>query len=122
MADLEFPARTLKPYAEPIAQDRLVEGSVYFSVIYFDRDGLIPVITTWVYIGMRLDADDTEDLSYFQDVESYRRGVRYEPTEINRDSATFKSTSNLNCFFDYEPALNELLKCQLRRTKDEESR
>jgi hypothetical protein len=116
-SDLQFKSRDLKPYAEPVRSEQLREGVVYFSIQFADEEMQIPIVGTWVYAGRRLDPEDTEDLVYFQDVESYQQGFRYGSEDIDAPDASFQAQpeQELNHFFDYEHALNELLKCSLRR-------
>lgn len=71
-----FEGRELTTYAEPVSSSELREGEVYFAVNYVDDDMLIPVMETVVFIGRNLEPDDVGQV-YFQDVESYREGVRY---------------------------------------------
>jgi hypothetical protein len=73
---------------------------------------------TLVFVGLNLDEQDVERRVYFQDYESYQAGVRYETASAD-DGATFYSQvpEHLNHIFQYENALNELLKCSLRRRK-----
>lgn len=112
-----FEARELKTYAEPISAHELKVESIYFFVNFVDEEMLIPVIATVVYIGDNLEPDD-EDQVYFQDIDSFYRGVRYS-REGNGESAFFQtgSKSELGHVFDYEHALDQLLACSLRRRK-----
>ncbi len=114
---MRFEDRELKPYAEPVTASLLKEGEVYFSVQFADEDMLIPVMETWVFAGRRLDPEDTEGHLYFQDVESYLQGIRY--ASATPDNATFQvaTEENANHIFEYERALDELMKCSLRRRK-----
>jgi hypothetical protein len=114
MTDLQFPARALKPYAEPITQEQLREGNVYFSVQFVDDEMLIPIIETWAFAGRKLEPKDPEDRFYFQDVESYRYGIRYGSVEHEQAKFRVAEGPNLN-MYDYEHTLNEMLKCSLRR-------
>lgn len=109
--------RKLKPYAEPISADELVEGRTYFLVNFIDKDGLIPTVETMVYVGKNLETTDTNQV-YFQDVESYGRGIRYGSTE-DGECASFQtgSADELGHVFDYEHALDVLLACSVRRKK-----
>jgi hypothetical protein len=110
-----FEGRELKSYAEPITSDELREGEVYFFVNYVDEAFLIPTITTVVFAGRNLEEGD-ENQVYFQDVESYMRGVRYDSATAD-DAAVFEcgSQNELGHVFDYEHALNQMLACSLRR-------
>ena len=116
-SEMRFEERDLKPYAQPVTAKVLEQGRVYFSVQFADDNMLIPIMETWVFAGRNLDPEDTENHLYFQDVESYLQGIRYD-TATDED-ATFQVAleENTKHFFDYEYALEELLKCSLRRRK-----
>lgn len=112
---MRFEGRDLKPYAEPVAENELKEGSVYFSVTYVDEDMHIPIVDTFVFIGRNLDEDDTCSV-FFQDVESYQEGVRYGSIPNDSCANFFKCTKNeTSNVFEFERALDELLRCSLRR-------
>jgi hypothetical protein len=70
---------------------------------------------TVVFIGENLDAED-EDQVYFQDIDSFSRGVRYG-SEDDGDYALFHKgpRNELGHVFTFEHALNVLLSCSLRR-------
>lgn len=112
-----FEQRELKSYAEPISDRELQEESVYFFVNFVDEEMLIPTMETVVYVGKNLEADDVDQV-YFQDIASFRRGVRYE-TAGEGDDAVFQSGSQheLGHVFEYEHALDVLLACSIRREK-----
>jgi hypothetical protein len=113
---MHFEGRELKPYGEPVSTAQLQEGEIYFAVNYVDDDMFIPVMETLVFIGRNLEPDDVGQ-TYFQDVESYREGVPYSWTADNDGSASFLSGSEteLNHIFKYEQALDEMLRCSIRR-------
>ena len=111
---LRFEARELRPYAEPAPAAELAEGEVYFSVRYVDEDMLIPTMDTLVFIGKDLGQGDAGKL-YFQDVDSYLQGVRFA-TASDDDGALFTTESvDKPWIFQFEQALDLLLKCSLRR-------
>jgi hypothetical protein len=115
---MRFEERELKPYAEPVSAGALREGEVYFSAQFADEGMIIPIMETWVFVGRNLDPEDADgDRLYFQDVESYGQGIRYNSAES--DNATFQTSSerSINHFFEYEQALDQLMKCSLRRRK-----
>jgi hypothetical protein len=113
---MRFEARDLMPYAEPVSTASLKEGEVYFSIQYADENLLVPVIETLVFAGKGLDDKDPE-LLYFQDAESYRQGIRYGSDEAENASFQLGRDGKINHVFEYEHALNELMKCSLRRKK-----
>jgi hypothetical protein len=112
---MEFDGRELPPYAEPISAAELEEGSVYFAVNYADDEMLIPTMETLVFVGKNLEPDDGGE-AYFQDVGSYRERVPYG-WDADDGKATFYSgpENELNHIFNYEHALEELMRCSLRR-------
>jgi hypothetical protein len=114
---MRFEERELKSYAEPVPANGLKEGEVYWSVQYADEHMLIPIIETWIFAGRNLDPADAENHLYFQDVESYLQGIRY--SSANTEDATFQVALERtpNHIFEYEHALEELMKCSLRRRK-----
>lgn len=114
-----FPARELKPYADPVSTNELLEGSIYFSLTFVDDDMLIPTMEPFVFVGRNLKAGDLERV-YFQDLDSYRRGVRHE-TAAGEEHAVFLegSENELGHFFLFESALDVLMACALRRKATE---
>lgn len=115
--EIRFEARELPTYAEPVSADELQKGSVYFFVNFADEEMLIPTVDTVVYVGGNLEPGDVDQV-YFQDVDSFRRSVQYESAE-DGDAAVFQcgSRNELGHVFTFEGALNELLKCSLRRKR-----
>jgi hypothetical protein len=107
---MRFEERELKPYGEPVSATYLKEGSVYFSVTFVDDDMKIPIMQTLVYVGKR------DEKFIFQDVESFFEGVTYDSAHEG-DLATFSQCDEpgLNSVFEYEKALDSLMKCSLRR-------
>lgn len=114
---MRFEARELKPYAEPVSASSLKVGDVYFSVQFADSEMLLPIMETWVFVGRRLDSEDLEDRLYFQDLESYRQGIRYDSEDTGDAKFQVPTENNVNHIFEYERALDQLLACSLRRKK-----
>jgi len=114
---MRFEPRELKPFAEPITKDELKEGSIYFFIEYIGEDMLIPSMETVVFIGRNLEADDVGRV-YFQDIESYQEGVRYDSATDSPSPLTrFYECSDreVNHVFDFDHALEELMRCALNR-------
>lgn len=122
---MRFEARELKPSAEPVTASTLREGEVYFSVQFADDDMSIPIVETFVFVGVNLDADLDADMDadgaggdrfYFQDAASYLDG---RPWDADDDDVSLfvQPVENLSHIFEYEQALEELMKCSLRRRK-----
>ncbi|HYC87630.1 MAG TPA: hypothetical protein VEO54_00335 [Thermoanaerobaculia bacterium] len=114
---MRFEARELKTYAKPISAGELKEGVIYFFVNFVDEEMLIPTMDTVVYIGENLEPGD-EDRVYFQDIDSFNRGVRYDG-EGDGEPALFQTGSKHETghVFMFEHALDVLLQCSLRRQK-----
>lgn len=110
---MRFEARELKSYAEPVSARDLRENEVYFSVQFVDDRLLVPIVLPLVYVGANLAKGDVE-LFYFQDFESYSAGVKYFTEDESRDFHV-RGPNDLNHIFDYEHALESLMKCSLRR-------
>lgn len=110
---LWFDAREIQAFSTPVQGNALEEGSVYFSVFFVDEDFLIPGLEPYIFIGR--DIDMGEPGLYFQDMRSYRRGVRHDSTTKSQLAIfVVDSDDNLN-HFEYEQALEELMMCSLRR-------
>jgi hypothetical protein len=112
---MRFEGRELKPYAEPVAANDLEREAVYFFVHFVDQEMLVPAMQTVIFIGEDLEPGD-EDQVYFQDIDSFNRGVRYGD-DGNGDFALFQkgSKNELGHVFTLEHALDVLLACSARR-------
>jgi hypothetical protein len=112
---MRFESRELKDYAEPVSILGLNEGSVYFSVNYLDEDMLIPVMEPLVFVGRNLNPSDVGQV-YFQDADSYWRGVRYASATEEEEPVFYSAPEGqVGNIFEFERAVDELLKCSLRR-------
>lgn len=111
---MRFESRELKDYAEPVPADRLEENVVYFTVRYVDEQMLVPELEPIVFVGKNLRSDDA-GLLYFQDIDSYREGSRFNAPR--KDSpGTFICVEEADVsVYDFEHALDLLLECSLRR-------
>ncbi|MGB0035459.1 MAG: hypothetical protein WBP79_08300 [Candidatus Acidiferrales bacterium] len=111
---MRFEERELKPYAETVPLDELQVGAVYFAVNFVDDEMLIPSMEPKVFVGRNLEAEEGERL-HFQDIDSYRRGVRFE-SATEDDEAIFETGTERH-IFEFERALDVLMRCSLRRRK-----
>jgi len=114
MNNLRFEGRDLKPYGEYAPESTLVEGKTYFAVHFLDDETLVPELRPLVFIGRNREPSDSGQL-YFQDAGSYFAGARYE-------SATAEDGAEFHCVpsgtpgvFEFEKALDVLLRCSLQR-------
>ena len=112
---LHFGARELKPYAEPVSSDVLEEGEVYFSINFADENMTIPAMAPLVFIGRNLREEDEGVVLYFQDFDSHKERSR---NSLNDRSGYQSGVEGLfKHVFEYERALEVLMRCSLRRTK-----
>src|SRR5215472_13336451 len=113
----QFEGRQLKPYAEPIVPEELREEEVYFSLQFVDEEMLVPILAPLVFVGRNLAEGDV-DLMYFQDYESFGHGLRYSSADAD-ELAEFHvfGPKDISHIFEYEHALDELMRCALRRRK-----
>jgi len=113
---IQFEGRELKSYAEPISADDLQEGNVYFSLQWADKEMLIPILEPLVFLGRPLNSKTGQGLLYFQSFESFQSGVRHH-SGAGRQESDFhvRGPDDLKHIFEYERALDGLLKCSLRR-------
>ena len=123
--DLRFEGRVLAPYAEYVRSSDLKEGETYFRVAYADRDLLIPQLEPLVFIGRNLEAGATGRV-YFQDIDSYRHGIRIEDPDIIEGPDIEEKDDELKglvhsfaedtpAVLSFESAIDDLLRCYLRR-------
>ena len=115
---MQFEARELKSYAEPVKSDDLQIGSTYFAVNFVDIDMLIPEFRPIVFIGRDLEADDRRKV-YFQDFDSYAAGVRFNGAPEESKHAIFESgdENEVSHVFQFERGLEVLLSCSVRRQR-----
>lgn len=114
--EMRFESRDLEPYAKPVNASEVGPGQVYFAVQFVDEQMLVPTVEPLVYIGRDLFPDAPDSL-YFQDAESYFRGVRIDGARASEAVIYAQEESQLNHIFSYERALDVLLRCSLRRNK-----
>lgn len=111
---MQFEARELKTYAEPISTETLKVGDTLFAVNFLDQKMLLPVMEPRVFIGRDLVPGDKDEF-YFQDYDSYQDGIRFETA--TKDSDAIFETGAEKHMFEYERALDVLMNCALRRRK-----
>ena len=75
---------------------------------------LLPSLEPVVFIGRNLESNQTGTI-YFQDIDSYQQGIRYDAAIS--DDAKFYSGPELETghIYEYERALDELMRCSVRR-------
>jgi hypothetical protein len=114
---IRFEARELRPYAQAIGEDDLRVGVVYFFLHYCGERSLDPKLEPVVFIGRDLSVED-DGMVYFQDADSYFRGARFgTETEAQGAQYYFGSRRELGHVFEFERALEELMRCSLRRRR-----
>jgi hypothetical protein len=117
--ELRFEGRVLAPKAEYLKADDLNEGETYFMVDYADPELLVPQLTPVVFVGRNLEADGSGHV-YFQDMDSYRDGVRIDDLDSEENGGDlkgllYKFAQKDPAVVSFESAIDELLRCYLRR-------
>jgi len=117
---MRFEERELKPFATFVLTKDLKEGAIYFALQYLDDKMLLPTMRPVAFIGKNLEPGDTGRV-YFQDAESYRSGYRRDSSDSDTE-ALFESfpeskTGDVGAVYEYEDALDDLMRCALRRRK-----
>ena len=51
--------------------DKYIYKNVYYRLTFSDAEMLYPTISTFVFVGLNLSEEDTEDTYYFQFIDSY---------------------------------------------------
>src|SRR5438128_1138357 len=98
----------IRDYAEPVSEDQLKPGVVYFSVQFLDPEMLIPIVEPFVFLGQDISGSQN-GFFYFQRAESYRRGLRYKPSDKRNLSEFQVAKSNgMKHIFTFERALDVL--------------
>jgi hypothetical protein len=115
-----FERRLVSSDAQYVSPPDLRVGSVYFKVEFMDRELTIPILTPVVFAGCDLERTGNGDF-YFQDFESFQRGVRFT-TGGSGHSAVFEtfSADDGPGVFEFDEALNCLLWCSLQRRERQE--
>ena len=108
---LRFEARDLRPYGEYMQALGLVEGKTYFAVHFLDDQMFVPELDPVVFIGRNLEPGDFGRL-YFQDAASYMSGIQFRD---GGNAEVHVVEENAPFVFEFERALDELLRCSLRR-------
>lgn len=100
---------------KPVTLSELEAGTIYFFVNFIDEDMLIPAMEPFVFVGRNLEEGDVGRV-YFQDIDSYRKGIRYTTTtELNPATFYTGAEDQLGHIFHYEQALEVLIICAQRR-------
>ena len=110
---LRFQARDLTPYGKYLQPSALVEGDTYFAVHFLDDQMLVPELDPLLFIGRNLEPSDSGRL-YFQDAASYMSGIRYRD---GSNAEIHVVEENAPFVFEFERALDELLRCSFRRQR-----
>ena len=115
---MRFEGRDLPPYLQTVDRDALVEGELYFSISYVDDRLTQPLFFSLVFIGRDLEPGDSGEY-YFQDLESHVAGFRYgdayDDSADGMPTPQFHHGDIVTSIQTYEQAIDELLRCALRR-------
>lgn len=105
-----FPERLLPLGADPVPEQELVVGEVYFKVHFADENLLCPTVLPLVFLGKGA-AGHQDDLLVFQD-ESFLVGV-----SANEGSLYLFSVGDLQGVYLFDIALDIMCRVSLRREK-----
>lgn len=109
-----FEGRKLTSYSQPVSPDKLVVGKVYYLLGFMDHKAVL--FEAYQFIGRNLETED-QDRLYFQTYASYKQGLRWSTSSTDDDMREFlcQPQDELGMIFEFEHALNELLKFSLRK-------
>lgn len=116
VSQVRVEGRELPPYAEHCPAFHLREGEVYFRVDFHDETLLVPRLEPVVFIGRDLAIGDSGML-YLQDLDSYSEGARFGTAAPLEPIFTRSLEQQSSGVYEYERAVDELLRCSLRRQK-----
>jgi hypothetical protein len=111
-----FPERQLLKYATPVRASELVVGKEYFIAHFVDAEMLIPEVRAIVFIGTDTPENGSDEF-VFQDASSFLDGIK--PDDATEDQSVHLFTcpaSGLSSIYDFDAALDVLLRCALNRT------
>lgn len=108
-----FEGRELTSYSQPVSHDQLIVGEVYYVVGFMDQK--VVMLEAYKFIGRNLHPED-QNRFYFQTYASYKQGLRYSTSASDEDMLEFlcQPQDQLGMMFEFEHALNELLKFSMR--------
>jgi len=122
MSSKRFEARDLPERAEFVESRDLRKGAVYFRVSFVDDDGVVPLLEPLVFIGRDLE-EPGEGRVYFQDGGSFLAGERAYSEDGQQEengvssAVAYAFPENAGCVYEYERALEALMRCSLRRAE-----
>lgn len=115
-----FPERAVPESGNPITPEHLRLGGHYFRVSFVDSDMCVPEMIPLVFIG-RGQASQSAKKFVFQDFYSYSKGVEPESERHSTDNSESRlevyGRKELGGIYEFEDALNSILRCSLRRGK-----
>lgn len=99
----------------PVLPESLIRMHVYFSLTFLDDRMLFPILEPIVFIGENLGPGE-EGRLYFQDLESYRQGHRFDQQAMPDSARVFVATrGQIKHVFELENAVRVLVDCVARR-------
>jgi hypothetical protein len=115
---ITFDKREIDLYAQHVTYDELTVGGDYYMISYADGDFRIPIMESLIYLGKDIVGDSPTETLYLQDMESYRAGVRItDKPERGTYELYGLKPDQLDMLFDFERALEELMRCSMQREK-----
>jgi len=106
--------RNFPEYAEPVTVEELIVGEVYFTCQFLDDEMYFPVVEPLVFLGRNCSPADV-DANYFQDAESYRKGLRMLENSSTDGILIIQDSNSLKYIFHFEKMVDQILLCSKRR-------
>jgi hypothetical protein len=111
---MRFEAREVEDYAEPVASSDLRKGESYFMLQFMDDTMLVPIMTPFVFVGTH-SWESGDERYILQEYDSYAAGERFDPGGESLVAFQLYRANEMNHIFEFEKALNVLLRCSIRR-------
>ena len=94
---------------------KYTEGEIYFRLVYPDPDLLYPEIESFVYIGMNLSDEDSEDTWYFQFSNDYAKNGSFLESKLGDCKVCCLTSNELSSMFNLTELKEQLAMAELRR-------
>jgi hypothetical protein len=103
-------------YGEPVHENQLRKGEVYFMVTYLDEARLVPQVKTLAFLGENVGGKAKGSL-WFQDAESFFELGAY-PHNKTGDTEIYRcQPTGLSNIYELDKAIKGLTRCLERRSK-----
>ena len=90
------------------------EGDVYFRIVYPDAELSIPIIQSFVFVGINLSDEDDEDTWYFQFADDYAKHGNFLESEHNGCKVCCVTHTDLSSMLDISELASQLESAKIR--------